>query len=73
MEPPAKKRRRGEAKLKGGNLIDKMDETISSLGSAELAILQLLNHYDIDLDDMRRILLGLYSSAKCIFRMRAIF
>lgn len=67
---PPRKRRRGEVKLTEGNLIDKLGAAICSLGSSELAILQLLNHYDIDLDDLRRVLLGLYSSTKHIFRMR---
>jgi hypothetical protein len=62
MNPPPRKRRRGEAKLTGGKLIDAMDTGISSLGSTELAILQLFNHYDVDLDDLRHLLLGLYSS-----------
>jgi len=61
MNPP-RKRRRGEAKLTGGKLIDAMDAAISSLGSTELAVLQLFNHYDVDLDDLRRLLLGLYPS-----------
>ena len=60
MEPPPRKRRRGEAKLTEGKIIDAMDAAISSLGSTELAILQLFNHYDLDLDDLRRLLLGLY-------------
>ena len=60
MNAPPRKRRRGEAKLTGGKLVDAMDAAISSLGSTELAILQLFNHYDIDLDDLRCLLLGLY-------------
>ena len=59
---PARKRRRGETKLTGDKLIDAMDAAISSLGSTELAILQLFNHYDVDLDDLRRLFLGLYPS-----------
>ena len=61
-DPPPRKRRRGEAKLTRGKLIDAMDAAISSLGSTELAILQLFDHYDVDLDDLRRLLLGLYPS-----------
>jgi hypothetical protein len=60
-DPPPRKRRRGEVMLTGGKLdselIDAMDAAVSSLGSTELAILQLLDHYDLDLDD----LLGLYT------------
>jgi len=57
-DPPPRKRRRGEAKLTGGKLIDAMDAAISSLGSTELAILQLFdNHHDVDLDDLRCLLL----------------
>jgi hypothetical protein len=63
MNPHPRKRRRGEAKLTGGKLVDAVDAAmISSLGSTELAILQLFNHYDVDLDDLRRLLLGLYPS-----------
>jgi hypothetical protein len=69
MNPP-RKRRRGEAKLTGDKLIDTMDAVISSLGSMELAILQLFNHYDIDLDDLCCLLLGLFHES--IFGMRLI-
>ena len=60
--PPPRKRRRGEAKLTGDELIDVMDAAVSSLGSTELSILQLFNHYDVDFDDLRRLLSGLYPS-----------
>jgi hypothetical protein len=60
MEPS--KRRRGNIKLSGDRLSDTLDTVISSKGSAELAILYLFSQYDIDLNDLRRILLRLYSS-----------
>ena len=72
MDPTPKKRRRG-VKLTGSQLVDAMDAAISSVGSPELAILQILDHYDIDLDDLRGLLLGFYSSMKHIFGMRFIF
>lgn len=62
MNRPPRKRRRGEAKLTEDKLIDVMEAAISSLGSTELAILQLFNHYDVDIDDLCRLLLGLYPS-----------
>jgi hypothetical protein len=61
MNPP-RKRRRGEAKLTGDKLADAMDALISSLGNTELAVLQLFNYYDVDLDDLHQLLMGLYPS-----------
>lgn len=51
-----------EAKLTGEKLIDAIDTAIYSLGSTDLAILQLFNHYDVDLHDLRFLLIGLYHS-----------
>ena len=62
MSFPPRKRRRGETKLTGEKLIDAVDTAISSLGSTELAVLQLFNHYDVDLSDLRCLLIGLYHS-----------
>jgi hypothetical protein len=55
--PQTRTRRRG-AKLAGVELFTAMDAKISSLGDAGLAILELMDHYDIDLDDLRRFSLG---------------
>ena len=44
------------------NLCAVLDSEISNKGSAELAVLHLFNTYDLDLDDLQRLLLGLYSS-----------
>jgi hypothetical protein len=62
MDSPNNKRRRGEKKVDGNNLRAVLDSAISNKGSAELAILHLFNTYDIDLDELQNLLLGLYSS-----------
>ena len=58
------KTRRGNVKLTSEDeLIHAVDSAISSQHTAELAVLHLLNQYDLDLDDLRRLLLGLFSSS----------
>ncbi|KIL55077.1 hypothetical protein M378DRAFT_18264 [Amanita muscaria Koide BX008] len=64
----ASKRRRGEAKLTRHQLSDTID-AMSSLASPELAILRLFDHYDVDLDDLRRLLMGLYPFINMNYRM----
>ena len=60
--PPSqiRKRRlgRGDTKLAAHELFTAMDAKISSLGGAELAILELMDYYDVDIDDLRRFSLG---------------
>lgn len=52
----ASKRRRGKAKLTRDQFSDTID-AMSSLANPELAILRLFDHYDVDLDDLRRLLM----------------
>jgi len=53
----------GEVELTSEDeLVQALDSAISSQPSAELAVLHLLNVYDFDLDNLRRLLLGLFSS-----------
>ena len=60
---PPVKRRRGEVKLTSEDeLVQALDSAICSQHTAELAVLYLFNNYDFDLDNLRRILLGLFSS-----------
>ena len=56
--PQTRKRRREDTKLAGDELFTAMDAKLSSLGDAGLAILELMDHYDVDLDDLRRFSLG---------------
>lgn len=50
----AKKRRRGEVeKLPVARLEMALDEAIDSQGSAELAIIYLMNHYEFDLGALK--------------------
>jgi hypothetical protein len=54
MDQPLKKRRRGEVKpLPADNLATNLDFAISSQGSAENAMLYLIEHYDFDLDQLK--------------------
>ena len=62
MNPSPWNRRRGGVKLTENKLVNALEIAISLRGNAELAVLDLLNGYDVDLDDLRRILLGAYSS-----------
>ncbi len=60
---PPKKRRRGEVELTSEDeLVQALDSAISSQHTTELAVLHLLNGYDFDLNNLRRLLLGLLSS-----------
>ena len=45
-----------------GRTLDALNSAVSSQNSAELALLHLFKSYDFDLDDLRRLLLGLFSS-----------
>ena len=58
---PNKKRRRGKRKIDGDGLRAILDSEISSKGGAELAVLHLFNTYNVDLEELQRLLLGLYS------------
>lgn len=63
MPPKNKKRRRGEVELTSKDeLLDALNSAVSSEKSAELAVLHLFKSYDFNLDDLRRLLLGLFSS-----------
>jgi hypothetical protein len=73
MNPPPRTRRRGGTNLAGYKINEKVDTSISSLGSVELAILYLLDHYDFDLSDLRDVLLRSYFPMKHMVRMRANF
>jgi len=55
----SQKRRRGEIELTSEELVQALDSAIPSQHTAELAV---LNGYDFDLDNLRRLLLGLFSS-----------
>jgi hypothetical protein len=60
---PPRNRRRGGVQLNSEDeLVRALDSEISSQHTAELAVLHLLNRYDFDLDDLRRLLLGHFSS-----------
>jgi hypothetical protein len=61
MHPSPLKRRRGDVKLNEVELVNALDDAISSRGNAELAVLDLVNRYDMHLVDLGRILLGAYS------------
>jgi hypothetical protein len=50
--------RKRDTRLAGEQLLTAMDAKISSLGDAGLAILDLIDHYDVDLDDLRHFSLG---------------
>jgi hypothetical protein len=50
-----------------GQLINAFESELSSQYTAELAVLQLLRHYDFDLDELRCLLLSLCSSLKLTF------
>ncbi|KAF8697211.1 hypothetical protein AX14_001424 [Amanita brunnescens Koide BX004] len=60
----SKKRRRGTVKITDDKLIAALESSVSSQGSAELAILYLFNSYDFDLADLQLSLQGSYSSLK---------
>ena len=63
MPPKNKQRRRGEVELTSEDeLRQALDSAISSQRSAELALLHLFKSYDFNLDHLRRLLLGLFSS-----------
>lgn len=63
MPPKNKKRRRGEVELTSQDeLLQALNSAISSQHSAELAVLHLFKSYDFNLDDLRRLLLGFFSS-----------
>jgi len=66
---PLPKRRRGGVKLiSEDQLLSALYSEISTQCTAELAVLHLLSRYDLDLDDLCHLLLGLYSSSKPTFR-----
>jgi hypothetical protein len=54
--------------LSSNGLQTALDSAISSLGTAELAILYLIDRYDFDLHDLRSRLQGLYSSRLTFFQ-----
>jgi hypothetical protein len=54
---PSKKRRRGP-KIAKDELVSAFDSEISSHGSVELTILHSIESYDVELDDLRRLLMG---------------
>ena len=56
--PSPRRRRRGGIQLNEDKLANTLEAAISSQGNAELDILDLLNRYDIHLEDLQRILLG---------------
>ena len=54
MDPPTNKRRRGETKpLPTNGLSAALDSAIASQGSAELAVIYLMDKYDFDLDELK--------------------
>ena len=63
MDFKTNKRQRGEVELTSEEaLIQALDAAISSQHTAELAVLHLLKNYGFDLDELRRLLQGLFSS-----------
>ena len=62
MKEPPRKRRRGKVKVTSDKLSTIFDSAICSKGSAELAVLHLLDRYELNLDDLRRLISGWYSS-----------
>lgn len=74
MEAPAKKRRRGEVKqLSKDELETALDDAILSKGTAELALMYLIDRYEFDLDALRARLVGMQfesPSLHAIFRLR---
>jgi hypothetical protein len=54
MESPTKKWQHGEMKLLPTNgLSETLDSAIASQGSAELAVIYLMDKYDFDLDELK--------------------
>jgi len=63
MPPNNKKRRRGEVEVTSQDtLLEALNSAISSQKSAELAVLHLFKAYDFNINDLRCLLLGLFSS-----------
>jgi hypothetical protein len=58
MPSESKKRRHGP-KIAKDELISAFDSEISSHGSVELTILHLIQSYDVELNDLHRLLMGL--------------
>ena len=59
MEVRTKKRRRGEVEqLSAGQLEQTLDEAILSQGTAELALIYLIDHYEFDLGALKARLVG---------------
>ena len=59
MEVRTKKRRRGEVEqLSAGQLEQTLDEAILSQGTAELALIYLIDHYEFDLGALKVRLVG---------------
>ena len=60
MEAPAKKRRLGEVKqLSKAELETALDDAILSKGTAELALIYLIDRYEFDLDALKARLVGM--------------
>jgi hypothetical protein len=60
MEVPSKKRRRGEVEpLSAGQLEATLDAAVLSHGSAELALIYLIDRYEFDLGTLKARLIGI--------------